>query len=69
MAECCGMTYEKMLHEVKNLLESGEIKYANGILYTDVCPFDYKELVRLCQEKRIPPQEAVKKLCQMLARE
>lgn len=69
MAKCSGISTEQLLRGLRQMLENGEIKCQNGFLYTDVCPFDYKELVGLCQEKRIPPQEAIKKLCQMLARE
>lgn len=69
MADCFGMTYDEMLHEVKNLLEIGEIKCANGMLYTDVCPFDYKNFIEVCKDKNVNPQEALDRFTKIMERE
>ena len=69
MAKCCGTTLDNMLHEVKNLLEIGEIKCANGMLYTDVCPFNYKNFIDVCKDKNVNPQEALDRFTKIMERE
>ena len=69
MAKCCGTTLDNMLNEVKNLLEIGEIKCANGMLYTDVCPFDYKDFIKVCKDKNVNPQEALDRFTKIMERE
>lgn len=69
MAKCCGTTLDNMLHEIKNLLEIGEVKFANGMLYTDVCPFDYKDFIKVCKDKNVNPQEALDRFTKIMERE
>lgn len=69
VAKSNGMTLDEMFREIKELIESGDLKCQGGFMYVDVCPFDYTEFLGMCKRMHLPPQEAIDKMCQMMERE
>lgn len=69
MAEFSGISTEGLLHNIRIMLENGDIKLNQGFMYVETCPFNYQRFLEICKDKRVPPQEAMDKMCQMLARE
>lgn len=69
MAKCCGTTLDNMLEGFRQMLEDDEIHCKNGFMYTDTCPFDYKDFIKVCKDKNVNPQEALDRFTKIMERE
>ena len=69
MAKCCGTTLDNMIKGFRQMLEEDEIHCQNGFMYTDVCPFNYKNFIEVCKDKNVNPQEALDRFTKIMERE